>query len=134
MSYYQQHKEERLLYQSFYNKTSDNYKAYQQDYFSKNKERLCEYRKRKYYERKQLAIPERKPFPEYKKRMLERMLKNHLKMIQIRELQFKPVVNKVVEKPVAKVVEKPQPPPQPLQPLQPFQGFVKTKTGFLLTF
>jgi hypothetical protein len=73
MSYYDLHREERLEYQKQYNK-SDYYKAYQQDYFQKNKEKIM-----KEHKFRQERKKKRKPLPQYKIDLLERMLRRKLK-------------------------------------------------------
>ena len=145
MSYYQEHKEERLLYQTFYNKTSEHYKAYQQDYFNKHKEHLKEMNRIRYYQRKQKPIPKQRPFPQYKKDILERMLKAKLKEIQKNNPVKKPDVIKVVETPVEKVVEIPhysddkyyskkqlKKYQHSIPQEEIFVGFFRTPTGFAL--
>ncbi len=83
MTYYQDHKEDRLIYQKNYNIINvDKYKTYHKEYFQKNKEHIMG--KRKPYikkEKKEQKVKKEKPMiplPIYKLKLLERMLRNKL--------------------------------------------------------
>jgi len=111
MSYYQRHKQERLAYQQQYNK-SEYYKAYQREYFQKNKERL---RPKKI----------RKSLPQYKLNLLEQMLRRKLK-----EYKKKYILEDVM------IYEEPPPviSEDTTQQFPPLYGFIITEDKFILTF
>jgi hypothetical protein len=134
--YYYRHKDERLLYQ----RTNESYKEYQKvyqvKYYEKKKEHLKElynirYAKRKIQkqvENNMISIVKPKPLPQYKKDILERMLRRHLIEIEKRCSNMKHDVNIVantVGQPVAQVIEEPE---------EMFVGFYTTPTGYALSW
>jgi hypothetical protein len=114
MSYYERHKKERLEYQKQYNK-SEYYKAYQQQYFQKNKKRI---RPKKEYVRK--------PLPQYKINKLEAMLRRKIKdynkahiLEDVIIYEPPPVISKVT-------IQK--------DTFPPLQGYIIKNDKFVMTF
>lgn len=138
LTYYQQHKEERLLYQKQYNK-GDKYKEYQKEYFQQHKTKLEQQRKARREAKKQYVY--KKP-AQYKLDAIERVLRKKLKEIQLSfaftHITFKPITeNETVEKQsthkyyTKKLLKEYQ---YSLPQAQPFADFVRTPTGFALTW
>jgi hypothetical protein len=117
MSYYSKHREERLAYQKLYNK-SEYYKAYQQNYFIENKERIYEYNKQK-------KLYKRKPLAQYKIDKLEAMLRRKL-----REYNKSIIVENVIEREPPPVISK----VTIQKDFPPLQGYIIKNNGFILTF
>ena len=124
MSYYIKNKEKCLAYQKEYNK-SEYYKAYQQDYFQKNKERIKKSHSNKIIIEKVKKEYVRKPLPDYKINRLEIMLRRKLKDYNnsiikenVIEREPPPVISKVT-------IQKDFP---------PLQGYIIKNDKFILTF
>lgn len=121
MDYYRQHREQRLLYQKEYNKQSENYKTYQQEYFQLNKERIMKENKIRRERNKK-----RKPLPQYKIELLERMLRRKLKdyyaTLYQKDVSHELTAEVISESHIKDVVVK------------PFEGFTVRNNKFVLSF
>ena len=126
LSYYQQHKQERIDYQSFYNRiNADKYRQYQREYHQKNKDKINEYRKKRAEQKATYKKPAK-----YKLDAIERVLRKKLKEIN-KTVVVKPVVvdysaNKYYAKKQLMAYQ------HSLPQAEPFTGFYKTPTGFAL--
>lgn len=123
LTYYSLHREERLAYQKQYN-NSEYYKAYQQDYYDKNKDYFKEKNKKYNLTHKKEKV--RKPLPQYKLDAIQRILRKKLKEYNKSLLQenVKPTCTPPVisESPIKDVVVK------------PFEGFTVRNNMFVLSF
>ena len=80
MSYYERHREERIIYQSYYNIINiDKYKSYQKDYALNQKDRINKRKEERKKSKMVIKDNVRKPLKEYHYRRLETMLRRKLK-------------------------------------------------------